>query len=79
MACDAEDCGFQMLNDDEIVTSAQEESDPVGDERAEDEDNNETAHSHQGSQRLANQRLHLGRDEVSDWLDAQHSTLAALV
>ncbi|GFU89224.1 uncharacterized protein TNCV_2896721 [Trichonephila clavipes] len=21
MACDAEDCGFQMLNDDEIVTS----------------------------------------------------------
>ncbi|GFW82894.1 nephrin [Trichonephila clavipes] len=24
MACDAEDCGFQMLNDDEIVTSVQE-------------------------------------------------------
>ncbi|GFX55152.1 uncharacterized protein TNCV_1156131 [Trichonephila clavipes] len=21
MACDAEDCGFQMLNDDEIITS----------------------------------------------------------
>jgi len=40
MACDAEDCGFQMLNDDEIVTSVQEESDPVDDETDEDEDNN---------------------------------------
>ncbi|GFW15187.1 uncharacterized protein TNCV_173341 [Trichonephila clavipes] len=27
-ACDADDCGFQMLNDDEIVTSVQAESDP---------------------------------------------------
>ncbi|GFV36668.1 hypothetical protein TNCV_1033441 [Trichonephila clavipes] len=32
--------GFQMLNDDEIVTSVQEESDPVDDEWDEDEDNN---------------------------------------
>ncbi|GFS90486.1 hypothetical protein TNCV_4096951 [Trichonephila clavipes] len=40
MACDTEDCGFQMLNDDEIVTSMQEESDPVDDETDEDEDNN---------------------------------------
>ncbi|GFX59895.1 uncharacterized protein TNCV_4984081 [Trichonephila clavipes] len=39
MACDAEDCGFQMLNDDEIVTSVQE-SDPVDDETDDDEDNN---------------------------------------
>ncbi|GFW96909.1 uncharacterized protein TNCV_2160441 [Trichonephila clavipes] len=38
-ACDAEDCGFQMLNDDEIVISLQEESDPVDDETVEDEDN----------------------------------------
>ncbi|GFU40089.1 uncharacterized protein TNCV_4692891 [Trichonephila clavipes] len=38
MACDAEDCGFQMLNDDEIVTSVQEESDPVDDETDEDDD-----------------------------------------
>ncbi|GFW71725.1 hypothetical protein TNCV_219391 [Trichonephila clavipes] len=30
-------------------------------------------------ERLANQRLHLGRDEVSDWLDSQCSTLTALV
>ncbi|GFT23440.1 uncharacterized protein TNCV_2016961 [Trichonephila clavipes] len=39
MACDEEDCGFQMLNDDEIVTSVQEESNPVDDETDEDEDN----------------------------------------
>ncbi|PRD32338.1 UNVERIFIED_CONTAM: hypothetical protein NCL1_20757 [Trichonephila clavipes] len=32
MACDAEVCGFQMLNGDEIVTSVQEESDNVNDE-----------------------------------------------
>ncbi|GFW72517.1 transposable element Tcb1 transposase [Trichonephila clavipes] len=35
-----EDCGFQMLNDNEIETSVQEESDPVDDEADEDEDNN---------------------------------------
>ncbi|GFX16527.1 uncharacterized protein TNCV_22981 [Trichonephila clavipes] len=40
MACNAEDCGFKMLNDDEIVTSVQEESDPVNGETEEDEDNN---------------------------------------
>ncbi|GFW40539.1 uncharacterized protein TNCV_4823781 [Trichonephila clavipes] len=40
MASDPEDCGFQMLNDDEIVTSVQEESDPVDDETDEDVDNN---------------------------------------
>ncbi|GFT90682.1 uncharacterized protein TNCV_4074651 [Trichonephila clavipes] len=40
MACDAEDCGFQMLNDDEVVTSLQEESDPVDDETDEQQDNN---------------------------------------
>ncbi|PRD24425.1 UNVERIFIED_CONTAM: hypothetical protein NCL1_43811 [Trichonephila clavipes] len=40
MACYAENYGFQMLYDDEIVTSVQEESDPVDDETDEDEDNN---------------------------------------
>ncbi|GFT84509.1 uncharacterized protein TNCV_3672111 [Trichonephila clavipes] len=40
MTCDAEDCGFQMLNNDEIVTSVQEEFYPVDDETDEDEDNN---------------------------------------
>ncbi|GFV25599.1 uncharacterized protein TNCV_1670561 [Trichonephila clavipes] len=48
MACDAEDCGFQMLNDDEIVTSVQEESDPVSDEMDEDEDNNNNNESSKG-------------------------------
>ncbi|PRD31116.1 UNVERIFIED_CONTAM: hypothetical protein NCL1_24369 [Trichonephila clavipes] len=40
MACDAEDCGFQMINDDEIVTSVQKESNPVDDEMDGDEDSN---------------------------------------
>ncbi|GFU03174.1 uncharacterized protein TNCV_2720761 [Trichonephila clavipes] len=40
MACDAEDCGFQMRNDEEIVTSMQEESNPVDNETDEDENNN---------------------------------------
>ncbi|GFX40846.1 pro-Pol polyprotein [Trichonephila clavipes] len=39
MACDAEDWGFQMVNDDEIVTSVQEKSNPIDDETDEDEDN----------------------------------------
>ncbi|PRD21625.1 UNVERIFIED_CONTAM: hypothetical protein NCL1_51228 [Trichonephila clavipes] len=44
MACDAEDTGFQMLND-EIVTFEQEESDSVDDDTGEDEDinNNESS------------------------------------
>ncbi|GFY04775.1 hypothetical protein TNCV_420291 [Trichonephila clavipes] len=36
MVSDAEDCRFQMLNDDEIATSMQEESNEID----EDEDNN---------------------------------------
>ncbi|GFT47313.1 hypothetical protein TNCV_3749041 [Trichonephila clavipes] len=44
MTCDAEDCEFQMLNEDEMVTSAQEESDPVDGEMHEVEDiNNESS------------------------------------
>ncbi|PRD26718.1 UNVERIFIED_CONTAM: hypothetical protein NCL1_37369 [Trichonephila clavipes] len=42
MTCDAEDCGFQILNDDEIVTSVQEESGPV-DVEDEDNSNNESS------------------------------------
>ncbi|GFU78367.1 hypothetical protein TNCV_477501 [Trichonephila clavipes] len=45
MACDAEDCGFQMLSNDEIVTSMQEESDPIDDETDEYEDNNNNGSS----------------------------------
>ncbi|GFU24570.1 hypothetical protein TNCV_2265151 [Trichonephila clavipes] len=37
-ACDAEDCGFQMLSEDEVVTSVQEESDPVDDETDEQQE-----------------------------------------
>ncbi|PRD32213.1 UNVERIFIED_CONTAM: hypothetical protein NCL1_21193 [Trichonephila clavipes] len=48
MACDTEDCGFQMLNDDQIVTSVQEESDPVDDETDEDEDNNNNSENCKG-------------------------------
>ncbi|GFS67254.1 hypothetical protein TNCV_2902611 [Trichonephila clavipes] len=51
MAGDAEDCGFQMLNDVEIGTSVQEESNPVGNEMDEDEDNknNEVERVHHAS------------------------------
>ncbi|GFT12737.1 hypothetical protein TNCV_5094871 [Trichonephila clavipes] len=37
MTCDAEDCGSQMLNDDETVLRRVQ---PVDDETDEDEDNN---------------------------------------
>ncbi|GFU84927.1 uncharacterized protein TNCV_58661 [Trichonephila clavipes] len=40
MACDAEDCGFQRLNDDEILTSVYEEFDSVDAETDEDENKN---------------------------------------
>ncbi|GFV31247.1 hypothetical protein TNCV_1265181 [Trichonephila clavipes] len=43
MACDTKDCGFQMLNDDEIANSLQEESDPGDDETDKDGDNNENS------------------------------------
>ncbi|GFT42070.1 hypothetical protein TNCV_1668641 [Trichonephila clavipes] len=39
MACGSEDCGFQILNDDEILTSMHEETDRVDDEMDEDERN----------------------------------------
>ncbi|GFX43661.1 hypothetical protein TNCV_511101 [Trichonephila clavipes] len=39
-ACNVEVCGFEMLNDDKIGTSVQEESDPIDDETDGDEDNN---------------------------------------
>ncbi|GFT06159.1 uncharacterized protein TNCV_1595641 [Trichonephila clavipes] len=40
MVSNAEDCGFQMLNDGGIVTSVQEESDHVCYEMDEEEDSN---------------------------------------
>ncbi|PRD20537.1 UNVERIFIED_CONTAM: hypothetical protein NCL1_54312 [Trichonephila clavipes] len=53
MACDAEDCGFQMLNGDEIEASVQEESDPVDYETDEDEDNNNNESSKGPSKAVA--------------------------
>ncbi|GFW42520.1 hypothetical protein TNCV_4257151 [Trichonephila clavipes] len=43
--CTGQECGFQILNDDEIVTSRQKVFDPVDDETYEDEDttNNESS------------------------------------
>ncbi|GFT71605.1 uncharacterized protein TNCV_3020821 [Trichonephila clavipes] len=43
MACNVEDCGFQMLNNDEIVTSVHEESNPVDDETDEEDNNSESS------------------------------------
>ncbi|GFT34455.1 uncharacterized protein TNCV_4124471 [Trichonephila clavipes] len=40
MAYNADDCGFQILNNDEIVTSVLEKSNSVNDETVEDEDYN---------------------------------------
>ncbi|GFY02675.1 uncharacterized protein TNCV_3505551 [Trichonephila clavipes] len=48
MVSDVEDCEFQMLNGDEIVTSVQEEFDPVDDKTDEDEDNNNSNESSKG-------------------------------
>ncbi|GFX88817.1 uncharacterized protein TNCV_2575241 [Trichonephila clavipes] len=56
MACDEEDCGFQMLNDNEIVTSVQEESDPADEETDEDEDNNN------------NERFQECNEDVETWM-----------
>ncbi|GFW69545.1 uncharacterized protein TNCV_488911 [Trichonephila clavipes] len=61
MACDAEDCGFQMLKDDKIVVSVREESDPVDDEADEDKDNN--------NKQVADVRFHIlhGSHSVFDY------------
>ncbi|GFU91988.1 uncharacterized protein TNCV_192371 [Trichonephila clavipes] len=55
MASSAKDRGFQMLNDDEIVTSLQEESNAVGDETEEDEDDNikESSQGHSNADALS--------------------------
>ncbi|GFY29492.1 uncharacterized protein TNCV_2626631 [Trichonephila clavipes] len=66
MACDAEDCRFQMLNDEEIVTSMQEESDPADDETDEDEDiNNES------SKGPSNAGAFSASETVMEWYEQQ--------
>ncbi|GFS63281.1 uncharacterized protein TNCV_1496761 [Trichonephila clavipes] len=67
MACDAEDCGFQMLNDDETVTSVLEESDPVDDETVEDEDNN----NNESSKGLSNAIAFSVLETVMEWYEQQ--------
>ncbi|GFV83766.1 uncharacterized protein TNCV_2555531 [Trichonephila clavipes] len=66
MACDAEDCGFQMLNDDEIVTSVHEESNPVDDEMDEDEDNN-----NESSKGPSNAEAFSGIETSMEWYKQQ--------
>ncbi|GFY19884.1 uncharacterized protein TNCV_2145771 [Trichonephila clavipes] len=71
MACDAEGCGFQILNDDEIVTSVQEESDPVDDETDEDEDNNNNESSKSPSNADALSAL----ETAMGWYEQQSAVL----
>ncbi|PRD29529.1 UNVERIFIED_CONTAM: hypothetical protein NCL1_29125 [Trichonephila clavipes] len=66
MECNAEDCGFQMLNEDEIVTSVQEESDPVDDEMDEDEDNN-----NESSKGLSNADVFSAFETTMEWYKQQ--------
>ncbi|GFW07472.1 uncharacterized protein TNCV_3916051 [Trichonephila clavipes] len=67
MACDAEDCGFQMLNDDEIVTSMQEESDPVDDETDQDKDNN----NNERSKSPSNADVFSALETAMEWFEKQ--------
>ncbi|GFY30234.1 uncharacterized protein TNCV_3091411 [Trichonephila clavipes] len=71
MACDAEDCGFQMLNDDGIVTFVQEESDPVDDETVEDEDNN----NDESSKDLSNVDAFSALETAMEWYEQQNAVL----
>ncbi|GFT32193.1 hypothetical protein TNCV_1034731 [Trichonephila clavipes] len=66
MACDAEDCGFQMLSDDDIVTSVQEESDPVDDETGEDEDNN-----NENNKAQSNADVFFALETDTEWYEQQ--------
>ncbi|GFX64319.1 hypothetical protein TNCV_1500431 [Trichonephila clavipes] len=66
MACDAEDCGFQMLNVDEIVTSMQEESDPVDEEIDEYEKNN-----NESSKGSSNADVIYALETAMEWYEQQ--------
>ncbi|GFX03864.1 hypothetical protein TNCV_4677691 [Trichonephila clavipes] len=67
MACDAEDCGFQMLNEDEIVTTVQEESHPVDDETDEDEGINNS----EGSKGPSNADAFSALETAMEWYGKQ--------
>ncbi|GFV61263.1 uncharacterized protein TNCV_891101 [Trichonephila clavipes] len=67
MASDAEDCGFQMLNDDEIVTSVQEESDFVDNETNEEKDNN----NNESSKGPSNAGVFSALETAMEWYEQQ--------
>ncbi|GFT90383.1 uncharacterized protein TNCV_3011941 [Trichonephila clavipes] len=64
MACNAEVCGFQMLNDDEIVTYVQEESGSTDDE---DKDNN----SNESSKAPSNADAFSALETAMEWYEQQ--------
>ncbi|GFV86586.1 uncharacterized protein TNCV_4184411 [Trichonephila clavipes] len=66
MESDAEDCGFQMPNDDEIVTSVQEECNPVDDETNEDEENN-----NESSKDTSNADVFSALETAMEWYEQQ--------
>ncbi|GFX12649.1 hypothetical protein TNCV_3157701 [Trichonephila clavipes] len=59
--------GFHMLNDDEIVTSVQKESDPVDDETDEDKDNN----NNESSQGQSNADAFSALETAMEWYEQQ--------
>ncbi|GFW60410.1 uncharacterized protein TNCV_942771 [Trichonephila clavipes] len=72
MACDVGDCGFQMLNNDEIATSVQEECDPVDDETDEDEDNNR---NNESSKSPSNADAFSALETAMEWYEQQSAVL----
>ncbi|GFW82788.1 uncharacterized protein TNCV_3493581 [Trichonephila clavipes] len=67
MACNAEDCGFQMLNDDKILTYVQEESDPVDDET----DENENKNRNESSKGPSNADAFSALETAMEWYEQQ--------
>ncbi|GFU21932.1 uncharacterized protein TNCV_3284001 [Trichonephila clavipes] len=67
MACDAEDCEYQMLNDDGIVIFVQEESYPVDDKTDEDEDND----SDESSKGPSNAGVFSVSETAMEWYEQQ--------
>ncbi|GFY11168.1 uncharacterized protein TNCV_4471541 [Trichonephila clavipes] len=71
MTCSAEDCGFQMLNDVEIVTFMQKESDPVDDETDEGEDN----YDNESSKGPSNANTFSVLETAMKWYEQQRAVL----
>ncbi|GFX82221.1 uncharacterized protein TNCV_33291 [Trichonephila clavipes] len=71
--CDEEDvetwmaCDVEMLNDDETVTSVQEESDPVDNETDKDEDNN----NNESSKGPSNADMFSALETAMEWYEQQ--------